>query len=124
MLTKGHNALSVGSWIFLPFLQIWSSGAATGSQYDDLGACLEAARHKELPMDLERDLMMLHTIKPHYDLVKKGWWSGLKASQHGNLGTSVSTRCCLYQHACHVCLQRPRVCGYLQHCTSCHCVQS
>jgi hypothetical protein len=33
---------------------------------------MEAARARELPMSLERNLVMLHTMKPHYDPVKDG----------------------------------------------------
>lgn len=33
---------------------------------------MDAARARELPMSLERNLVMLHTMKPHYDPVKEG----------------------------------------------------
>jgi hypothetical protein len=33
---------------------------------------MEAARARELPMSLERNLVMLHSMKPHYDPVKEG----------------------------------------------------
>lgn len=33
---------------------------------------MEAARERQLPPSYERDLVMLHTMKPHFDAVKQG----------------------------------------------------
>jgi hypothetical protein len=51
--------------------QAWD-GSSSNGQYDSLLTCMEAARARELPMSLERNLVMLHTMKPHYDPVKDG----------------------------------------------------
>ncbi|WIA33238.1 hypothetical protein OEZ86_006380 [Tetradesmus obliquus] len=51
-------------------MQAWDGSAGNG-QYDSLLTCMDAARARELPMSLERNLVMLHTMKPHYDPVKE-----------------------------------------------------
>lgn len=59
-------------------MQAWSGNTSNGSQYDQLTVCMEAARARELPMSYERDLVMLHTMQPHYDPVKQGGCTGDK----------------------------------------------
>ncbi|KAF8067363.1 LIMR family protein [Scenedesmus sp. PABB004] len=56
----------------VPESRAWSGGAApTGGPLDDLSACLEAARARELPPAYERDLVMLHTMPTHFDALKQ-----------------------------------------------------
>jgi len=53
-------------------VQAWDGSQPGGGQFDSLTACMEAARERQLPPSYERDLVMLHTMKPHYDPVKEG----------------------------------------------------
>jgi membrane protein required for beta-lactamase induction len=57
--------------LFPFFTQAWN-GSASNGQYDSLLTCMEAARARELPLSFERNLVMLHSMKPHYDPVKDG----------------------------------------------------
>lgn len=56
----------------LCFMQAWQGGGEISGQYDSLTACMEAARERQLPLSYERDLVMLHTMQPHFDTVKQG----------------------------------------------------
>lgn len=55
-----------------PALQVWDGNQQVLGQFDSLAACMDAARERQLPLAYERDLVMLHTITPHYDAVKQG----------------------------------------------------
>lgn len=62
----------------VPKSRVWDGSQAPPAAYhhhrqlDSLTACVEAARERQLPMAYERGLVMLHTMKPHYDEVKQG----------------------------------------------------
>jgi hypothetical protein len=70
--------------------QAWD-GSSSNGQYDSLLTCMEAARARELPMSLERNLVMLHTMKPHYDPVKDGE-GGLQAVFAAGIWAYASTQ--------------------------------
>lgn len=53
-------------------LQVWDGNQAMAGQFDSLTACMEAARERQLPPSYERDLVMLHTMKPHFDAARQG----------------------------------------------------
>jgi hypothetical protein len=53
-------------------MQVWDGSQQHCGQFGDLTACMEAARERQLPPVYERDLVMLHTMKPHFDAVKQG----------------------------------------------------
>lgn len=60
--------------------QVWGGGRPVssgggGGQFDSLAACLDAARERQLPMTYERDLVMLHTMNPHFDAAKQGGYA-------------------------------------------------
>jgi hypothetical protein len=49
---------------------------------------MEAARERQLPPSYERDLVMLHTMKPHFDANKQGAQPLLQQTHsHRVLGT-------------------------------------
>lgn len=57
---------------YCPRVQVWDGSQQHCGQFGDLMACMEAARERQLPPAYERDLVMLHTMKPHFDAVKQG----------------------------------------------------
>jgi hypothetical protein len=52
--------------------QVWDGSQPLSGQFEDLTGCMEAARERQLPPSYERDLVMLHTMKPHFDANKQG----------------------------------------------------
>jgi len=53
-------------------LQAWNGSTSTAPDVGSLASCLEAARGRCLPPATERELVMLHTIQPHWDPAKHG----------------------------------------------------
>lgn len=91
-------------------MQVWDGSQQHCGKFCDLMACMEAAIERQLPPAYERDLVMLHTMKPHFDAVKQGGLvvvcggqlTALESTDVSSCATAGASTCAVGWFGCHV----------------------